>query len=82
MLNLEIGIRHPSIARTTTFIATTLLIVRTSRSTLTTNKVIGVRKETNFLDKIGNLGILRRGAPIKVKPHKGKIVMVKGPKRV
>lgn len=36
----------------------------------------------NFLDKISNLGIMRRGTLVKVISDEGKTVRVKGPERV
>lgn len=82
MLNLEIRMKYPSTAHTTTPTATTPLVVGTLLSTLTTKKEIVTRKGTSLLGKVGKQGTMRRGIPIEEMPYAGDIVMGKDPQRV
>lgn len=78
MLNLDIGIKHPSIVYSITPIATTLLVVEISLNTLTIEEEIGSCKEMRPLGKISNLKTKRQGALIELMPHEGKTMMEKG----
>lgn len=72
-MNLEIGLKHPSIVPTTTLIVTVLLIARISHC-ISKSTIIGgtgtLEETHNFLGMINILGMMRQSVLLGMMPQK------------